>query len=94
MAAMEQHTQYKRELHAGDAVSIHSTLLEVQDKSIHMRHKMLHDVSGEVAATSKVVGVHIYTKVRKAIRLPEDVRRRPMEMNQREVTTVLLRPCA
>lgn len=82
MAAVKQHIQYRRELHAGDTIAIQSALLEVRDKSVHMLHKMLHDVSGEVVATAAIVGVHIDATVRKAIRLPEDVRHRAMELKQ------------
>jgi len=85
MAAVEQHTQYRRELHAGDAVTIQSALLEVKDKSIHMLHKMVHDASGEVAATTVVVGVHIDATNRKAIPLPEDVRQTALEMKEQEI---------
>ena len=88
MAAVEQHTQYKRELHSGDAVTIQSALLEVKDKSIHMLHKMVHDASGEVAATTVIVGVHIDAKIRKAIRLPEDVRQRAIEMKEQELAAL------
>jgi acyl-CoA thioester hydrolase len=84
MAAVEQHIQYKRELHAGDAVTIQSALLEVKDKSVRMLHKMVHDASGEVAATTVVVGIHIDASLRKAIRLPEDVRQRAVKMKERE----------
>lgn len=80
MAAVEQHIQYKRELHAGDAVTIQSAVLEVKNKSIHMLHKMIHDASGEVAATTVIVGAHIHAAIRKAIILPEDVRQRAMLM--------------
>jgi acyl-CoA thioester hydrolase len=84
MAAVEQHTQYKRELYAGDAVTIQSALLEVKDKSIHMLHKIIDDATGEVAATTVVVGVHIDAVIRKAIRLPEDVRAKAMQMKEQE----------
>ena len=90
MAAVEQHIQYRRELHAGDAITIESALLEVKDKSIHALHKMVHDGSGEVAATSIVVGVHIDAIVRKAIRLPDDVRQKAAEMKEREMTALQL----
>src|SRR3954447_17624415 len=79
MAAVEQHTRYKRELHSGDGVTIQSALLEVKDKSIHMLHKLVH-ASGEVAATTVIVGVHIDATLRKAIRIPEDVRDRALQM--------------
>jgi acyl-CoA thioester hydrolase len=84
MAAVEQHIQYKRELHAGDAVTVQSALLEVKDKSIHMLHKMTDDATGQVAATTVVVGVHIDAVVRKAIRLPQDVREKAMQMKEQE----------
>jgi len=85
MAAVEQHIQYKRELRPGDAITIQSAVLEVKDKSIHMLHKMVHDVSGDIAATTVVVGVHIDARIRKAIRLPEEVRQRAMEMKEQEM---------
>jgi len=88
MAAVEQHIQYKRELHAGDAVTIQSALLEVKNKSIHMLHKMIHDASGEVAATTVVVGVHIDAVIRKAISLPEDVRQRAVRMKEEELAAL------
>jgi acyl-CoA thioester hydrolase len=86
MAAVEQHIQYKREVHAGDAVTIQTALLEVKDKSIRMLHKMVHDASGEIAATTVVVGVHIDASLRKAIRLPEDVRQRATKMKEQQMT--------
>ncbi|HXY04318.1 MAG TPA: thioesterase family protein [Terriglobales bacterium] len=85
MAAVEQHIQYKRELHPGDAITIQSAVLEVKDKSIHMLHKMVNDASGEVAAITVVVGVHIDASIRKAIRLPEDVRQTALEMKEQEM---------
>lgn len=86
--AVEQRIQYKRELHAGDAVRIESNLVEVKDKSIQMLHRMVHEASGEVAATTEVIGVHIDAKVRKAIPLPEDVRQRAIEMKKREMAAL------
>ena len=88
MAAVEQHIQYKREMHAGDAITIQSALLELKEKSIHMLHKMIDDASGEVAATTVIVGVHIDATVRKAIRLPEDVRERGLKMREEELAAL------
>jgi acyl-CoA thioester hydrolase len=39
MAAVEQRIEYKRELHAGDTISIRSTVLEVTDKPIRLQHE-------------------------------------------------------
>src|SRR4030095_6793672 len=88
MAAVEQHIQYKRELYTGDAVTIQSAVLDVKDKSIHMLHKMVHDGTGEIAATTVVVGVHIDARVRKLIRLPDDVRQISIKMKEQEVTAL------
>jgi acyl-CoA thioester hydrolase len=74
LAAVEQHTEYKRELRAGDAITIRSTLLEMKEKSIRMMHEMRNDVSGEVAAITNIVGIYFDTTVRKSIPLPADVR--------------------
>ena len=89
VAAVEQHTQYKRELHAGDAISIRSVVLEIKEKSIRMMHEMRHDGSGEVAATTEIVGVHIDATIRKAKRIPEEVRRRAVEMREQEFALLL-----
>jgi acyl-CoA thioester hydrolase len=76
MAAVEQHTEYKRELHAGDTITIRSSVLEVKDKAIRFRHEMTHDDTGKVAAVTTITGVHIDAHARKARPLPVDVRER------------------
>ena len=76
LAAVEQHIEYKRELHAGDVVTIRTELLEVRDKTIRFVHEMRNDDTGEIAATTVLVGVHLDMASRKACRLPADVRER------------------
>ena len=76
MAAVEQRTVYKRELHAGDAVSVRSSVLQLGEKSIHFFHEMRNDETGEVAATSIIVGVYMNAATRKAQPWPPDVRER------------------
>jgi acyl-CoA thioester hydrolase len=75
MAAVEQRIHYTRELLPGDAVTIHSSVLEVNEKSIRILHEMTHDDTGEVAATTVIVGVHIDATTRRARPLPADVRK-------------------
>jgi|SRR6516164_1479373 acyl-CoA thioester hydrolase len=89
MAAVEQHTQYKLELHAGDAVSIRSVVLEIKEKSLRMVHEMRHDVSGEIAATTEVVGVQIDASAGRAKAIPEDVRRKAVGVRGREFGVIL-----
>jgi acyl-CoA thioester hydrolase len=80
MAAVEQHIDYKRELHAGDIVTIRSEVLEVKDKAIRLIHEMRNDETGEVAAITVTVGVYFDTAARKARSLPLDVRERSLLM--------------
>ena len=89
MAAVEQHTQYKRELHPGDAISVRSLLLEIKEKSIRMMHELRHDASDQVAAITEIVGVHIDATLRKAVSLPEDVRRCAIRVREDEFAAIL-----
>lgn len=75
MAAVDQRLAYKRELYAGDVVTVRSEVLEVKDKSLRFAHEMRRDEDGEVAATSILVGVHLDTTVRRACAFPDTVRR-------------------
>ena len=74
MAAVEQHIEYKRELHAGDLISIRSVVLEVKEKSIRFGHEMTKDETGELAARTVIVAVYFDTTARKSLALPLDVR--------------------
>ena len=76
MAGVEQHIEYKRELFAGDAVSVTSAILEVKDKAIRFAHEMRNDETGELAARTVLVAVHLDLSTRKARALPDDVRGR------------------
>jgi acyl-CoA thioester hydrolase len=80
MAGVEQHIEYKRELFAGDVVTVTSTLLEVRDKVIRFAHEMTNDATGEVAAKTILVAVHLDTEKRKACGIPDDVRDRARAM--------------
>ena len=81
MAAVEQNLQYKRELHAGDVITIRSAVLEVKEKSIRLTHEMTNDQTGEIAAITVIVGVHLDTKARRARPLPADIRERAILMS-------------
>ena len=76
MAAVEQRIEYKRELHAGDLISIRSAALEVKEKSIRFVHEMTNDETGELAARTIIVGVYFNTTDRKSLPLPKDIRER------------------
>ena len=79
MVAVEQTIQYRRELLAGDTLTVRSGLLEVRDKAVKFVHEMRHAVSGEVAAVCVLTGVSIDTQTRKSCPLPADVLARGRE---------------
>ena len=72
MAALEQHLTYKRELHAGDIVTIRSTVIEVKDKVSRVMHEMRNDETGEIAAIASIVGVFFDATTREARSIPAD----------------------
>lgn len=76
MAALEQRTLYKRELHAGALIRITSELLEIKPKTIRFLHRMYDTESGEEVATTELVGAHIDTDARKAVPFPGDIAKR------------------
>ncbi|MBI2314405.1 MAG: thioesterase family protein [Betaproteobacteria bacterium] len=76
MAAVDQRITYKRELHAGDIVTIKSGILEIRDKVIRFFHEMRNEATGEISAVTLLTGVHMDTKLRKACPFPEDIVKR------------------
>lgn len=66
MAAVDQHISYIKELHAGDVVSVHTTLIEIKEKSIRFTHEMRNDETGEAAARTTLKAVHLDTLARKS----------------------------
>ena len=76
MAALEQRTLYKRELHAGALIRVGSSLLEMKPKTIRFLHRMYDTESGEEVASTELVGAHIDTDARKAVPFPEEIVRR------------------
>jgi len=76
MAALEQRTLYKRELHAGALIRISSGLLEMKPKTIRFVHRMYDTESGEEVASTELVGALIDTDARKAVPFPEEIVRR------------------
>jgi acyl-CoA thioester hydrolase len=83
LAAVEQHIEYKRELRAGDLLTVRSSVLEAKEKSVRFTHEMRNDETGELAATMQVVGVCIDTTVRKARVLPPDILERIASLSAR-----------
>jgi acyl-CoA thioester hydrolase len=80
MVAVEQHVEYKRELLAGDTLSVRSTILEVKDKVVRFRHEMRNGDTDEIAAITMLVAVCLDAKARKSRPLPADIRDKAQAM--------------
>ena len=84
VVAIDQHNEYKRELLAGDTVTIRSTVNDIKDKTLRLVHEMINDQTGEVAAVTSIVGLHINAVTRKTLLLPGFVRDRALALIGRE----------
>ena len=76
LVAVEQRLEYKRELIAGDQLTIRSSVEEVREKALVLLHEMTNDETQQVAARTTITGVCIDMTTRKARPLPEDIRER------------------
>lgn len=74
MAAVEQHIEYRRELLAGDIVTVHSNVIEIRDKVLRFSHAMADSVSGEIVATTTLTAVYLDVVARKASAFPPEIR--------------------
>ena len=74
MVAVEQTTQYKKELLAGDIVHVRSQVLETREKVIRFMHIMRNTATDETVATCTITAVHIDRQTRKSCPLPEKLR--------------------
>lgn len=74
MAAVEMNIQYKAELLEGDILTITSRLLEVKAKAIIFHHDMYNGETGQLAATARLVAVHLDTAARRACAFSDALR--------------------
>ena len=74
LVAVEQHIEYKRELLAGDLITIRSSVREVREKSVLFVHEMANQETQELASRTVLTGVCIDVNTRKARPLPADIR--------------------
>ena len=73
MAAVQQNITYRRELVAGDTLTVHSAFLEVREKLARFVHEMRHGETGELAAYCLLTGVYIDADARKSVPFPQDI---------------------
>lgn len=82
MVAAEQRIAYKRELLAGDIVTIRSAILEMSEKTIRFAHEMRNDQTREIAAITVLTGVHIDALSRRSVPFPGEI----LDMGRKMVT--------
>jgi acyl-CoA thioester hydrolase len=69
MAAVDQRIEYKRELLAGDLITIHSWFQEVREKALLLVHKIANEETQEVAARTFLAGVCLDTNTARCLRM-------------------------
>src|SRR5262252_11186771 len=74
MVALEQRIEYKRELLAGDLITIRSGFQEVREKAVLFFHEMTNEQTQEISARTFLTGVCLDINTRRARVLPSDVR--------------------
>jgi len=80
VAAVRQVITYRRELRAGDLITIRTGILEMNTKQIRFYHEMTNDESDDLAATTVITGIHMDTQSRKACPFPDEVVTRAKEL--------------
>jgi acyl-CoA thioester hydrolase len=74
MVAVDQCITYRRELLAGDLITVESAVLAVRSSSVRFMHRMRNAETGALASLMILTGVHLDATVRKSCPLPDDVR--------------------
>jgi len=79
-AAVQHDVRYLRELRAGDPLHVRSAILAIGNKTLRFGHRLYHATTGELSCTADIVGVIFDLKARKAIPVPDELRRRAEDM--------------
>ena len=76
IAGVQQNITYKKEMAAGDLVTVRSRILDVRPKVIRCLHELLDGETSEVAASSELTVVHMDLRTRKSSPYPHEVQER------------------
>ncbi len=68
---LELHVNYLREVMEGDIFSVHTTVLGVDAKRLHIFHEMFHAGTGELVATNENMFVHVDMEKRRSTPFPD-----------------------
>ncbi len=71
--ALEQHTRYLAELRLADSVTLRSRILARNAKRVHFMHFMVQDETGNLAATTELIGMHIDRDTRRSAPFPDHI---------------------
>jgi len=71
LMAVDQHLVYKRELMPPDGLHVTTEVIDVSERKMRFRHTMFHTVSGEVAATCELLGIHVDLDKRRSVPMPQ-----------------------
>jgi acyl-CoA thioester hydrolase len=73
MAAVDQRICYRKELHAGDAITIRSAIVQIRERTLRFVHEMTLDESNEHVATTILTAVQLDGATRRACPLPAPI---------------------
>jgi acyl-CoA thioester hydrolase len=79
---MEVHVNYLSELRNGDPVAITFQLLDHDTKRLHFYQEMRHAKTGELAATSEQLALHVDMQTRSSAPFPDDRQQAITELMQ------------
>jgi len=86
--AVDQHTQYKREVLAGSLLHVTTELIALGRTSIRFMHRMFDSETGDEVARTEFVGVYFDTERRAATTLPAAVHHRAGAMRAASPSSV------
>jgi acyl-CoA thioesterase FadM len=69
----ETHLNYYREMKAGEPFTIETRLVGLDEKRMHLFHRMLHGKTGELVATNEIMQLHVDQKAQKVVPMRADI---------------------
>ncbi len=80
LSAVRYDIQFKKELLAGDVVTVRTRFTRIGTSSLSYIHEMSNGATGELAATAEVTGVLIDRDKRRSVPFPPDLADRVREL--------------
>lgn len=74
IVAIDNSSQYRREVKAGELIRVESGAVEIGEKSVVFQHRMISGETGEIAFTSSAKSVCFDLKARRSIPFPPEIR--------------------